>query len=490
MYQLISLTCLLLALLSTFNASLIPLQTSVRSEECPVVFDQQPPVRFARRAMGKPERHSSRIINGDPSSTDLSTYVVGISTSFQAKYCTGVLIGPRLAVTTASCISGKFWRNFSDLHVYPGGQYAFEGDPIRVAKYVPNENYEPRFLYGNDPDNFAFLELVDSVPPPARPMKVSVNLNLPRLNTWVRTAGYGLLDREISQSGDEARLHQIDLPVFDPVKCEEIWLNLPTMSTDGQNFNTKRQVCAGYEDRLCSGCGGDGGGPLIQYDSDGDPVLLGVFAAGYECGDIYNAPNVFSKTPPYEPELSKYKAEGNLFKTEITVVEIPVTTSPPEPTVEVGTTPIPSGTSTDGTATPIGLIAGIIVAVVLAICIIGCCLWFFFVRGNGNDSSTTNKGTVNSNNSTPSDATTMQVVRPHQAQWQGQTDSIQSESGVQAGTNVEVGGVTIIEEGTVTIGPDGTPTEASIQRTELNFGRVSFSEKGATLPVGERRLIA
>lgn len=146
MYQLISFSFLLLALLSTINATRLPLHTSVRSEECPVIFDEQPPVRFERNTPTNPERDSSRIVNGDLSSADLSTYVVGISTTFQAKYCSGVLIGPRLAKTIASCISGQFWRNFSDLHVYPGGLYAFEGNPDPCSQVCSKQRLRTQTL--------------------------------------------------------------------------------------------------------------------------------------------------------------------------------------------------------------------------------------------------------------------------------------------------------------------------------------------------------
>lgn len=123
-------------------------------------------------------------------------------------------------------------------------------------------------------------------------MKVSVDSEIPREEEPIRVAGRGQIEEE--GNAQNVFIYQIDLPVLSKQKCEE--LNVP--------INTTSRFCAGYNDRKCDLCAGDGGSPVIQYDKSGNPVLVGLsvgFLCGGETEDSYPYP--FNRIAQFESYL-------------------------------------------------------------------------------------------------------------------------------------------------------------------------------------------
>lgn len=228
-----------------------------RSATCPLLLPEHESVRHSRssRLHRKPERslstshRDSRVYNGDLAVSDLYNYIVKIYNSSTTEYCTGVRIGPGLALSSASCING------SDF-VYLGRGSTEQREIIAVGL---DENYFS--LTNNDrfEHNIGLVRYAGESSS-SKTMRVSISSSLPVPGSPVRIAGLGYIIPDTNGNRD-LDIYVVDLPVDRESSCQDKINDVGIPIT----VDYDRQVCAGYGDKNCGICAGDVGAPMFQY---------------------------------------------------------------------------------------------------------------------------------------------------------------------------------------------------------------------------------
>lgn len=245
---------LAVVLVSTVTASLLParslqlersfhLAPTSRSEECPVRLQEDPPLTSETRTVTSAHEKSSttvqpRIVNGDEASPSLAPYVVSIFKDGEAS-CTGTLVSARWVISAAHCMIN------ASHEVLIGARRTSDGPAqgaqlVGIKKVVVPNEYE-----GERGGRFDIttIELDEDAPEGAKFMKVSVNIEVPQAQSYVRVLGYGKIAEGVEDPADEVgKLRQVDVPVTSNDTCIDVY----------NVVDPRVQVCAGYVGR--GGC--------------------------------------------------------------------------------------------------------------------------------------------------------------------------------------------------------------------------------------------
>lgn len=214
------------------------------------------------------------IIGGEPDG-DRHPYVGVLVDEFpfgsgapKTRYCSGVLIAPRVLVTAAHCLDtlesdgytlDDVWVSFDSIY-QPGGSYLYHGTGVRHPEY--NRNLHS-FSLGDEPD-IAVVHL-DEAPPitPARLPTAGLLSSLDLRGQTFTAVGYGRtrIDRTKGPNNIEANL---DPDVRNSATGEfrslqQNWLSVSENPSTGDG----------------GGCYGDSGGANYFGDSD---VAVSVFS--------------------------------------------------------------------------------------------------------------------------------------------------------------------------------------------------------------------
>jgi secreted trypsin-like serine protease len=214
-----------------------------------------------------------------------------VSDTYQAQYCSGVLIDSTWVLTAAHCVSG-FSAADIELAVGAYDLNSFSGPRIGARRLIVHPEYNTSQL-NND---IALIELEQASTQPTVTLfsGQSQDTTPADLTGVMLTAlGWGMAD-----SGSDwyypAVLRQVDLPVVSNSYCNTIY---STTLADGQ-------LCAGYYEGK-DACNGDSGGPVVTRIDD-RWVHAGLVSYGMPC-DKYNGwYGVYTRTSAYQDFISQY----------------------------------------------------------------------------------------------------------------------------------------------------------------------------------------
>lgn len=262
--------------------------------QCPVVFPQPPSTK-----------NTVRVVGGEVTSEATATIAAVFLKNIDI-HCSGVLISSKWIITLGACNVTK-----SDI-VVVGGIILDAGtvvkiDEIFLQRTAGQVGGESRGV------TFAAIRLTEAVPFSEFALLNNADL-LPSAGSFARLVGYGRID--INETS-EGVLRQVDVPVIPNDVCG---ITRPQV--------TAQMICTGYEDRGCGPCKGDGGAPLVQYDRQERPVVIGIVASVTECSEA-NRPAIYLRT---SSSLSWLKGIGADFSsTDDTIQTDSDVVNSPEP---------------------------------------------------------------------------------------------------------------------------------------------------------------
>jgi trypsin len=221
------------------------------------------------------------IVNGNVAPQGAYKFMASLRNQQGEHFCGASVIGRRLLLTAAHCIS------YGMPYTVVIGANTWMGRP-KDAVIIPRKQMKgtihPMYISSAHINDVAVIRLSKPLPAKipvlalATPEQDSI---LTRRGVNERVIGWGYTSESSTQPSQQ--LLQVDLPVVDPVVCQESY---PTL-------NSKVQICAGYPGGGKDACKDDSGGPLFSFKS-GNLVQVGVVSFGKGCAEA-NQYGVYSR---------------------------------------------------------------------------------------------------------------------------------------------------------------------------------------------------
>lgn len=265
-----------------------------REPNCPAVLDA-PPGEQAGEKDGK--------LVGIELSPDDARFMVALWT-FGLR-CSGVLISRFWVITTAECRVEWDWR------VLIGGRYGFSGYQAEIDTVFNGTDGRISPFDDYTAGNITLIRLRDTTIDTGASVLVNNGPGLPKVGAFGRFFGYSsqVPSLTFNSTTDRARLlAQLEIPVADQGSC--------------LRNKTVRKVtfCAGFGSESCDACGfSDIGGPLLQYDLTGMPILMGILLKRGNCFGRGSNVGVYADVRKFLPFL---RAVGAVFETSADAVQV------------------------------------------------------------------------------------------------------------------------------------------------------------------------
>lgn len=219
-----------------------------------------------------------RIIGGLETSIETHPYQVSVrlDTYTLLHICGGSIYAPRVIVTAAHCIKGRF---ASYIRIVAGKSTIIDDDAgFKVSKLIPHSGYNKK-THIND---VGLIILAEDLKFSARIQPIPLAMHKPPVGASAIVTGWGKNSEEAEVL--TSRLQMVDLEIVDSDYCS-------TQYSTKNYAIVDEMVCAGVDDATKDSCNGDSGGPLVV-----DGELVGIVSWGIGCGRE-GFPGVYASVP-------------------------------------------------------------------------------------------------------------------------------------------------------------------------------------------------
>ncbi|XP_075166498.1 trypsin beta-like [Haematobia irritans] len=221
-----------------------------------------------------------RIIGGQEVSIERLPYQVSVrlETNTLLHICGGAIYAPRVVVTAAHCIKGRF---ASYIRIVAGRSSLLDSDDgYRVSKLIPHTGYNKN-THVND---VGLIILAEDLVYSSSVQPIRLALEKPSQGVKAIVSGWGKIDEDAETLTNH--LQMVELNIVDRDYCNSQYATKSYTITD-------EMICAGVEDASKDSCQGDSGGPLVVNDE-----LVGIVSWGIGCARE-GFPGVYASVPQH-----------------------------------------------------------------------------------------------------------------------------------------------------------------------------------------------
>ncbi|XP_034126446.1 lectizyme-like [Drosophila guanche] len=254
-----------------------------------VVFVALAVAAASANTIAQPGFPEGRIINGHEALAGEAPYIVSLQTTAGSHFCAASILGERVLVTAAHCLTNSKYQAVAAAHGRSNKQDT-QVRQISRSNHVVHENYnggvgpyDIGLIFLEEPFNLNAISRDGSAP------VASIGLPPKKLEGSTDGTLYGW-GRDNSGALPEL-LQKLDVDIIDYVQCKAA---LPANSKVAES-----NVCTWTSGTTDGACNGDSGGPLISRSSDGSAYLIGIVSWGYTPCATTKYPSVYTATSEY-----------------------------------------------------------------------------------------------------------------------------------------------------------------------------------------------
>ncbi|XP_059225740.1 trypsin alpha-3-like, partial [Stomoxys calcitrans] len=227
-----------------------------------------------------------RIVGGQEASIERLPYQVSVrlDTNTLLHICGGAIYAPRVIVTAAHCIKGRF---ASTIRIVAGKSSILDDDEgYRVSKLIHHSGYNKK-THAND---VGLIILAENLAYSASVQPIPLALAKPNKGETAVVSGWGKSDENAASLTNQ--LHMAELSIVDSEYCNNQYASKSYAITE-------EMICAGVEDASKDSCQGDSGGPLVVNGK-----LVGVVSWGIGCARE-GFPGVYASVTYHTPWIEE-----------------------------------------------------------------------------------------------------------------------------------------------------------------------------------------
>ncbi|XP_061397814.1 trypsin alpha-3-like [Musca vetustissima] len=205
------------------------------------------------------------IVGGIESDITQTPYQVSVrlDTSVLLHICGGAIYSPRVIITAAHCIKGRFASN---IRIVAGTSSIVDDDPgHRVIKLI----YHPGYNKKTHVNDVGLIILADPLEYSKTVQPIPLAAKRPESGNTAIISGWGKKDESATTMTNHLQMAEVEI-----VDREYCGSQYASRSYD----ITEEMICAGTEDSSKDACQGDSGGPLVV-----DGKLSGIVSWGIGC---------------------------------------------------------------------------------------------------------------------------------------------------------------------------------------------------------------